>query len=53
LRDRSPYVAAVAAEALVECADEEAAPAMVECFEFLSEKGAKRDPGCHIRSHLA
>ena len=53
LRDRSPYVAAVAAEALVECADEEAAPAMVECFEYLSEKGAKRDPGCHIRSHLA
>lgn len=53
LKDRSNYVAALAAEALSKTADDEAAPAMVERFEHLSEDGLKRDPGCHTRSHLA
>jgi len=53
LQDRSNYVATLAAEALGRIADESAARAMVERFLFLSEDGLKRDPGCHIRAHLA
>ena len=53
LRDRNHYVAALAAEALTEHADEESAPTLVERFAHLSENGPKRDPGCHIRSNLA
>lgn len=53
LNDRTNYVAALAAEALGEVAGLEVAAAMVERFLFLSEDGPKRDPGCHIRAHLA
>ncbi len=53
LADKSHYVAALAAEALGENADENAALAMTEQFALLSEDGPKRDPGCHIRANLA
>jgi HEAT repeat protein len=53
LQDRVNYVAALAAEALGECAGESAARAMVERFRALSEDGLKHDPGCHIRAKLA
>lgn len=53
LSDRSNYVAALAAEALCECADMSVAQEMVEKFLHLSEDGLKRDPGCHVRAHLA
>ena len=53
LADKSPYVGALAAEALGESADDAAALAMTERFGFLSEDGPARDPGCHIRSNLA
>ncbi len=53
LSDRSHYVAALAAEALCECADMSVAQEMVEHFLYLSEDGLKRDPGCHVRAHLA
>jgi HEAT repeat protein len=53
LKDKNTYVAAIAAEALGECADLSAAGVMIEHFERLSEDGPKLDPGCHIRAHLA
>ncbi len=53
LRDRANYVAAMAAEALGASADWKSAGDMRERFLWLSEDGPKRDPGCHIRSHLA
>lgn len=53
LSDKSPYVAALVAEALGESADDNAALAMTERLEFLSEDGLGRDPGCHIRANLA
>lgn len=53
LSDRVNYVAAQAAEALGQCADASIALQMVERFLWLSEDGPKRDPGCHIRAHLA
>jgi HEAT repeat protein len=53
LSDRSNYVAALAAEALSECADMSVAQEIVERFLYLSEDGLKRDPGCHVRAHLA
>jgi len=53
LTDKSPYVSALAAEALGESADEQAALAMSERFGYLSEDGPHRDPGCHIRANLA
>ena len=53
LADKSPYVGALAAEALGESADTQAASAMAERFAFLSEDGPARDPGCHIRGNLA
>src|SRR5581483_1739048 len=53
LEDRVNYVAAQAAEALGKCADASIAQQMVERFLWLSEDGPKRDPGCHIRAHLA
>ena len=53
LADKSPYVGALAAEALGESADDAAALAMTERFAYLSEDGPARDPGCHIRSNLA
>lgn len=51
LADKSPYVAALAAEALGASADDGAA--MTERFGFLCEDGMGRDPGCHIRANLA
>lgn len=53
LRDRSNYVASLAAEALANCAGFDECSAMRDCFFWLSEDGLQRDPGCHIRSHLA
>ena len=53
LRDKSNYVASLAAEALGECADLSAAAIMAERFLYFSEDGPKRDPGCHIRASLA
>ena len=53
LADKSPYVSALAAEALGESADEQAAFVMTERFGFLSEAGPTRDPGCHVRANLA
>ena len=53
LADKSSYVAALAAEALGEGADDTAAQAMTERFGFLSEDGVGRDPGCQIRAPLA
>ena len=53
LADKSPYVSALAAEALGESADEQAALQMTERFGFLSIEGPTRDPGCHIRANLA
>lgn len=53
LSDKSPYVAALAAEALGEGADDKAALAMTEMFGALCEGGIKLDPGCHIRANLA
>ncbi len=57
LSDRSNYVAALAAEALAHLdglRDEgDALAQMVERFEHLGEDGLRRDPGCHIRAHLA
>ncbi len=53
LSDKSPYVAALAAEALGEGADDAAALAMTQMFGALSADGIKLDPGCHIRSNIA
>lgn len=53
LLDKNSYVAALAAEALGECADLEAVGVMMEQFRRLSRDGLKLDPGCHIRAHLA
>ena len=53
LSDKSPYVAALAAEALGEGADDKAALALTEKFRELCEDGIKLDPGCHIRSNIA
>ena len=53
LHDKSNYMATLAAETLGELADEDAADAMQEHFLYLMEDGPTRDPGCHIRSHLA
>src|SRR5215472_10111573 len=53
LSDRSNYVAALAAETLGNVADESALKVMLERFLYLSEDGLRRDPGCHIRAHLA
>ena len=53
LSDRSPYVVALAAEALGEHADDRAALLMTEKFGELCADGVKLDPGCHIRANLA
>jgi HEAT repeat protein len=53
LKDKSAYIAAIAAEALGECADLTAGAIMIAHFERLSSDGPKLDPGCHIRAHLA
>ena len=53
LTDKSPYVAALAAEALGAGADDRAALAMTEKFAALCEDGTKLDPGCHVRANLA
>lgn len=53
LVDASPYVAALAAEALGEETDDRAAGVMVERFEALSADGPRLDPGCQIRANLA
>ncbi len=53
LGDKANYVATLAAEALGEDADETALPAMRERFDYLMADGPKRDPGCHVRAHLA
>ncbi len=53
LADKSHYVAAQAAEALGEHADDTAAALLTDRLASLSEDGLARDPGCHIRSNLA
>lgn len=53
LADKSHYVAALAAEALGQHADDTAAAAMTDRLTYLSEDGPAQDPGCHIRSNLA
>jgi HEAT repeat protein len=53
LADKSGYVAAEAARLLGNGADDDACEAMVTRFEYLSEDGLKRDPGCHVRAALA
>ena len=59
LADKSPYVAAQAAEALGERdehgdgADDRAALAVTEQFAALCANGPKLDPGCHVRANLA
>ena len=53
LDDASKFVAAMAAERLHDVSDWHIAPALVAKFLFLSESGLSRDPGCHIRGHLA
>jgi HEAT repeat protein len=53
LRDRASYVATLAAETLGQCADESSAATMSDHFLALMEDGTKRDPGCHVRAHLA
>jgi hypothetical protein len=53
LEDRVNYVAALAAEALGRVADASSAARMVVRFVACMEDGRKRDPGCHIRTHLA
>jgi len=53
LSDKSPYVAALAAEALGEQADDRAALRMTEMFGELCADGVKLDPGCHIRANIA
>lgn len=53
LHDRSNYVATQAAEALSQCAQWESGDAMAKRFLYLSQQGAERDPGCHIRGQIA
>ena len=53
LQDKTNYVASLAAEALGQFADISALHEMDTHFLTLSEDGLKRDPGCHIRAHLA
>ncbi len=53
LADKSPYVAALAAESLGDGADDRAALVMTEQFGALCADGPKLDPGCHIRANLA
>ncbi len=53
LEDRSNYVASMAAEALSTCADLTICASMAAKFLHFAEDGLKRDPGCHIRSHIA
>ena len=53
LADKSPYVAALAAEALGDGADDRAALVLTEHFGTLCADGPKLDPGCHIRANLA
>ena len=53
LQDKSNYVATTAAEALGRVAEESAASAMLDYFDYLMEDGPKRDVGCHIRANLA
>jgi HEAT repeat protein len=53
LRDKSPYVAQLAAEALCERADREIAEALLPVFDDLQLAGVSRDPGCYIRASMA
>ena len=53
LQDKSNFVAAMAAEQLGNEADWGAMSEMLKRFLWLSGEGLKRDPGCHIRAHLA
>lgn len=53
LDDKVNYIAALAAEALGDGADYTGADAMLAKFLCLQEEGPRRDPGCHIRGHLA
>ena len=53
LKDRSSYVATIAAEKLAECAEAPLLPALLTHFDYLCVEGTKRDPGCHVRSKLA
>ncbi|MDE2126331.1 MAG: hypothetical protein KGJ62_07060 [Armatimonadetes bacterium] len=53
LRDRSTYVAALAAHYLEESAGLEEGDRLLETYLWLMADGLKRDPGCHIRNSLA
>ncbi|HLJ56063.1 MAG TPA: hypothetical protein VKT77_13570 [Chthonomonadaceae bacterium] len=53
LADRAGFVAALAAEALADCADWTTAGEMRKHFLWLTADGLKRDPGCHVRLNLA
>lgn len=53
LNDRSGFVAAEAAKALGEGADDAACAQMTARFLELSEDGGRHDPGCHVRAALA
>ncbi len=53
LDDSSKFVAAMAAEKLRDVSDWRVAPVMIEKFLFCAEDGTARDPGCHLRGHLA
>jgi len=53
LEDKSNYVASLAAEALSACTDLTICAGMAARFLYIAEDGLKRDPGCHIRSHIA
>ncbi len=53
LEDRSPYVAALAAECLGKCADLQAMRLMIDRFIAVTADGLRMDPGCHIRTNLA
>ena len=53
LKDKSSFVAAMAAQQLGDAADWSAMSEMMARFLWFCEDGFKRDPGCHIRAHLA
>ncbi len=53
IRDKSPSVAKVAAEALVDIALPGDGPNILARFDELMANGPELDPGCHVRTFLA
>lgn len=53
LRDRSSYVAGLAAAALEDQAPWEFCHDLLAAFDYAMAAGPKRDPGCSVRTHLA